>query len=481
MEVHLTCKDYIFDIRSPFVFNNPMSILLLYLQFLIQLSFESMRYSHIVCALTLFICSSCLDVIQEFDGPAPGTWRGILQLDPDFVTNNKKGEPLPEKLNIKFDDINTTQLPFNFDVIYKDAETIHLKIHNGSEEILVDEIIIGRDKKTAKDTILINFPIYDSSIKAIYQGNIMQGDWIIHSKNDYRIPFKAYYGKGHRFTVNNKKPATDISGNWRVKFTDSSDAYAGIGEFKQDGNHLIGTFRTETGDYRFLEGTIQDKKMYLSCFDGSHAFLFEGKLNEDNTELSGAFRSGKHYTAYWQATKDDTYTLKDPNTLTYLKDGYNYVDFSFKDTDGNMISLASKRYKDRPKVIQIFGTWCPNCRDETNFLINYINENPNPGFDIIALGFEKYRDEERSMKALKTYKEKFKLPYPLLHAGYYDKEEAAKALPMLNAIISYPTMIFLDKDNKVQKIHTGFNGPATSEYAAFKKEFASNIQNLLIE
>ena len=251
-----------------------------------------MKYSLIISMLLLLLCNSCLDVTQEFDGPAPGTWRAILQLDPDFVTNNKKGEPLPEKMNIKFDDINTTQLPFNFDIIYNEDESINLKIFNGIEEILVDEIVIGRDRKTAKDTILINFPIYESSIKAIYQGNIMQGDWIVHSKDDYRIPFKAYYGKGHRFTVNNKIPSTDISGNWKVVFTDNSGSYAGIGEFKQDNNHLTGTFRTETGDYRFLEGTIQDKKMYLSCFDGSHAFLFEGKLNTENSEITGAFKSG---------------------------------------------------------------------------------------------------------------------------------------------------------------------------------------------
>ena len=254
-----------------------------------------------------------------------------------------------------------------------------------------------------------------------------------------------------------------------------------IGEFKQDGNALTGTFITETGDYRFLEGTIQDKKMYLSCFDGSHAFLFEAKLNEDNTELRGRFKSGKHYTAFWEATKDPDFRLKDANTLTYLKPGFDKVDFSFKDTKGNMVSLNDDQYKGRPKIVQIFGTWCPNCRDETEFLIDYIKKNPAQEFDIIALGFEKYKDETKSIKALKTYKDKFNLPYPLLHAGYYNKTEAAKALPMLNAIISYPTMIFLDKDNQVKKIHTGFSGPATSQFEAFKKEFASNIQNILTE
>lgn len=440
-----------------------------------------MKFYYLLNVLVFISLGSCLEVAQEFDGPAPGAWRGTLQLDPDFITNNKKGEPLPEKMNMKFPDINTTQLPFTFDVVYKDENNIHIEIHNGTETIVVENVVIGRDRKTAKDTILIDFPIYESSIKAIYQGNIMAGNWIVHSKDDYQIPFKAYYGKDHRFTVNNKEPAMDLSGKWKVKFTDTGDPYMAIGEFKQDRNKLTGTFITETGDYRFLEGTVQDKKMYLSCFDGSHAFLFEAKLNADNTELRGRFKSGKHYTAFWEATKDPDFTLKDPNTLTYLKPGFDKVDFNFKDTEGNMVSLSDKQYQGRPKIVQIFGTWCPNCRDETEFLMDYIKKNPTQEFDIIALGFEKYKDEARSIKALKKYKEKFNLPYPLLHAGYYNKEEAAKALPMLNAIISYPTMIFLDKDNQVKKIHTGFSGPATSQFEAFKKDFASNIQNILTE
>ena len=269
-----------------------------------------MKNSILLSVLFLSLLSSCLDVSQEFDGPAPGAWRAVLQLDPDFITNNKKGQPLPEKMNMKFEDINISQLPFTFDVEYKDNDKFNVNIHNGTEVIAVEEITIGRDRKTAKDTILIDFPIYDSSIKAIYQGNIMAGEWIVHSKEDYAIPFKATYGKDHRFTVNNKTPKADLSGNWKVTFTDDGDEpYLAIGEFKQKGNYLEGTFRTETGDYRFLEGTVQDDKMYLSCFDGSHAFLFEAKLSDDLTTLRGRFKSGKHYTAFWEASRDEDLSL----------------------------------------------------------------------------------------------------------------------------------------------------------------------------
>ena len=45
-------------------------------------------------------------------------------------------------------------------------------------------------------------------------------------------------------------------------------------------------------------------------------------------------------------------------------------------------------------------------------------------------------------------------------------------------IKAYPTMIFLDKQNRIVKTHTGFSGPATREYEDFKKEFAKDIEKI---
>ena len=73
------------------------------------------------------------------------------------------------------------------------------------------------------------------------------------------------------------------------------------------------------------------------------------------------------------------------------------------------------------------------------------------------------------------------IPYEVLLAGQSDKKEAAKSLPMLNHILSYPTMIFIDKTGAVRKIHTGFSGPATSKYETFIEEFEQTIDQLSSE
>ncbi|MBK9397911.1 MAG: hypothetical protein IPN55_12020 [Saprospiraceae bacterium] len=70
-----------------------------------------------------------------------------------------------------------------------------------------------------------------------------------------------------------------------------------------------------------------------------------------------------------------------------------------------------------------------------------------------------------------------KIPYTVLWAGKVGKD-AIKSVPFLTEIKAYPTMIFLDKNNRIVKTHTGFSGPATREYEDFKKEFAKDIEKI---
>lgn len=429
----------------------------------------------------LLLLQSCFVADQPFRGIPPGPWRGILTLVPDPVSPNPKGQPLPEKVNLTFEEVSSGELPFNFEVKYKNEDEFYLEIQNGDEVIEITDIKYGVDRKTAKDTIWINFPIFDSYIKGIYEGNLIQGYWVVNNRENYQIPFTARFGQDHRFTTLKKAPKMDISGTWETTFTDESGKpEAAVGEFVQSGNEVTGTFLTETGDYRFLEGTIQNNKLYLSCFDGAHAFLFEAKIREDSTMI-GSFLSGNHYKAIWEAKFSPNATLRDPTELTFLKEGYDQLTFSFPNTEGKMVSLSDAIYQGKPTIVQIMGTWCPNCRDETKFLVNYLKEHPDLDLQIISLAFERHKDKEKALGSLQRYKSGMNIPYEILLAGGSDKTEAAKSLPMLNHILSYPTMIFIDKSGTVRKIHTGFSGPATSKYEAFIKEFEQTIDQLSTE
>lgn len=441
----------------------------------------------LLTGLTLFLLvttvfSGCFQMENRYTKVAPGRWRAVLKLVDNPISPNPEGKPLPEKMNMQFEEVSLGELPFNFDVVYDDETNFHIEIINGEERIQVTDFTFGRGKERAMDSIRINFPLYETYITAWVEGNLMEGYYYVPAKGNYKIPFVATHGKAHRFTPLAKKPVINLTGKWETMFglSEGEDSYPAIGEFNMDGNHLSGTFRTETGDFRYLEGTVQANKMYLSCFDGSHAFLFEGKIREDST-IIGSFRSGKHYRTIWEAEKNEKIELVSPDSLTYLKEGYESVEFAFENPAGKTISLENPEYQNKVKIVQILGTWCPNCRDETTFLVDYLKKNNHPDLEVVALAFEKYKEKDKADNAINIYKEHFDMPYEMVYAGYYNKKEAAKSLPMLNHILSYPTMIFLDRNNQVRRIHTGFEGPATSQFEGFSKDFDKFLKELLAE
>lgn len=303
----------------------------------------------------------------------------------------------------------------------------------------------------------------------------------MNDKENYSIPFVAFHGKGYRFTELRKPPFMDITGIWEAKFEVTEPTpYSAVGEFQQQGNYLTGTFRTETGDYRFLEGTVQADKIYLSCFEGAHAFLFEGKVLPDSS-LVGTFRSGKSYKTIWEAKRNPNFELSNPDSLTYLKNKSDKIELNIKNEQGKEIKLSD--YGNKVKLIQLLGTWCPNCRDETEFLVRYLNENTEKAKEIaiIGLAFERYKETEKAQKLLDNYMKQMNVPYEMVLAGYYDTKEASKLLPFLDEVIAYPTLIFVDRNNQVKRIHTGFSGPATSKYEDFRQSFEQTITKLLNE
>jgi len=366
------------------------------------------------------------------------------------------------------------ELPFVFVV----DSAKQMTIFNAEEKIIVDDITIKGD------SIIIKMPVFDAQIKAVIndKGNL-KGSYIKAPANR-NVPFDAIYDIYFRYptTSNSHNP---IAGNWEVTFSPNTEnSYKAKGVFKDGAdNKISGTFLTETGDYRFLEGVLDGEQLSLSCFDGAHAFLFDGLVKNDSI-TSGMFYSGNHYKEPWIAVKNDNFELTDPNTLTYLKEGYDKVEFSYPDLNGKTVSLTDDRFKSKAVIIQIMGSWCPNCLDESKYLSQFYKANKSEDLEIVALAFENAKTLEKATNNLNRLKNRVGIEYPILIAQYGSARKllAAEKLPMLNHILSYPTTIFIDKKGAVRKIHTGFNGPATgAKYTQFIKEFEAFVEKLVAE
>jgi thiol-disulfide isomerase/thioredoxin len=184
----------------------------------------------------------------------------------------------------------------------------------------------------------------------------------------------------------------------------------------------------------------------------------------------------------WTAKRNDNPPMPDAEKLTYLKPGYERIDFNFPDVNGNNVSLSDDKYKNKVVILQLFGTWCPNCMDETNFLAPWYDENKHRGVEIIGLAYERKPDFIYASNRVKKMIDKLNVSYDFVIAGTDDKEKASETLPMLNKVVAFPTTIYIGKDGKVKKIHTGFSGPGTGiYYEQFKQHFNETVNELLAE
>jgi peroxiredoxin len=369
---------------------------------------------------------------------------------------------------------DSLDLPFNFEVTSSNT----LNIFNA------DEIISIADITYKNDSVRINMPTFEGYIIAKLSNNTNLKGFFINESLNRVVPFST---KGHlntRFDVDSEIPKNEISGNWETVFSPESEAdtYMAKGIFNQIGNKVTGTFRTTTGDYRYLEGVVDGNKLKLSTFDGAHAFLFTATVTDST--MVGQFYSGNHWQEPFVAKRNVTFELPNENELTFLKEGYSSVEFSFPDENGKIISLTDARFKDKVVLVQIMGTWCPNCLDESKFYSEFYKNNTDKDIEIVALAFEYAKTQEKAFYGIMRLKNKVGIEYPILLAQYgtTNKLSAQEKLPMLNHILSYPTTIFIDKMGVVRKIHTGFNGPATgTKYNEFKSEFEGFVGKLLKE
>ncbi|UWX03862.1 TlpA family protein disulfide reductase [Pseudoxanthomonas sp. NC8] len=252
-----------------------------------------------------------------------------------------------------------------------------------------------------------------------------------------------------------------------------------IAVLKQDGNHVTGVLLSPTGDSRALEGNVVDGQLRLSGFTGPAPSLYHGALAADG-KLAGTVYGLRNNQAF-EAVRDDTATLPDPYSLTRAtSDGP--VRFTFPDANGTPVSLDDPRYRGKVVAVQILGTWCPNCADETRFLALWYSKHRSRGVEVVGIAFEQEDDAQLAARTLPRYREFYGIDYALLFGGSLDKAAAGVRLPWLNEVVAYPTLVLLDRQGRVREIYTGFNSPETGKpNRDFVDRFNATVDALLAE
>lgn len=375
--------------------------------------------------------------------------------------------------------------------------------HQSAFAINGEERIPFSDVKIIDGKIELLWEWYDSRIVAtldtgdIATAKSMKGTWTKAATlgKTSSLPFRAVRGKHQRSPASAASNTTaanianaNITGDWIVTFRDDGGEEEAIGQFEQAGRNVTGTFLTRTGDYRFLVGSFDDGKLRLSTFDGAHAFLFHADYSSSEQapdKLIGDFWSRDSYHATWTARR-----MKESETVaSVLPDEWTMVQptsdarefrFSFPDTNGDIVDSTDSRFKDKVVLVNIFGSWCPNCNDEAPLLAKWHAAYAERGLEVVGIGFELSGDSKRDTEMLQRFATRHGANYPILLGGVSDKKKAAAALPDISEVIAYPQTIFIGRDGKIAHIHTGFSGPGTgNRFTKTVEELETRIEELL--
>lgn len=216
------------------------------------------------------------------------------------------------------------------------------------------------------------------------------------------------------------------------------------------------TFLTPTGDYRYLSGYKNEKSLKLVTYDGAHLFHITADIKGDSL-VNGVFKSGNHYSEPWEGMRAFEPTKHNSQQTPVFN-----PDFAFSGINevGDTIIWNLQTLKESGKtgvVVDVLGTWCPNCLDEVQLLKELYKKNPD--VDFVSMAFER-KDLDHSLKRIKNYREELGVEWDILYGGKASKQVAKEAMPFIGEVTSFPTTVFISSKGYI-KVHRGFNGPAT--------------------
>jgi peroxiredoxin len=394
-------------------------------------------------------------VLGNGDEPAvlsavAGQWRGVIQFP------------------------SGTEVPFRFEIVKNTSGQSVLYFLNASEQFEAGRATVQGD------SIRVAVDQFDNEFVVQLRGDSLSGYFRKQDHTGLALPVRAKKGDAFRFAETNAKPGFELTGRYDVVLESpggGTDEKAVL-VLEQRGKRLTGSLLRITGDARYLDGIIEGNQFSLSVFFGSGASLYKGEVGAERS-LRGAV-IGARGQQLFTAVKNDQAVLPDLYTLTTLKKASPAFSFSFPNQFGKTVSLQDPAYKGKAVIIAIGGTWCPNCVDEAAFLSPWYKENKKRGIEVISLQFERQTDTAYVNKVFNRFRNRFDIRYELLIAGLADKQKVLEHLPAFENFLAFPTTIFINREGKVDKIHTGYTGPATgSFYAEFVKEFNDEVDQLL--
>ncbi len=277
-----------------------------------------------------------------------------------------------------------------------------------------------------------------------------------------------------------------IAGEWIVPAkSEKKDERAWRLIVRQTGDELSAAILRIDGDSGELTGAWRDGGATLSHFSGARPALLDLRLAADGTlRLVDRNLHGGADTPLTAYRIDDPRaralpTASDPEHHTRVRDPSVPFAFSFPDLNGRTVSNTDARFRHKVVVLDVSGSWCPNCHDEAPFLEELYRKYHDRGLEVVSLSFEEPA-QLATLARLKTFISRYGLTYTVLVGGA--PAEAPAKLPQAVDLDSWPTTFFIARDGRVRSVHTGFAAQPTGKFHQdLRQEFIRKIEAMLAE
>jgi len=365
-------------------------------------------------------------------------------------------------------EVNGVEVPFRIE-FQGDGANVKGSLFNGEEKFM------STNGNFSGGVLSLEWDYMAAKLEANLSGGALEGKYLRPGNVVY--PFHATRAVKTAAVRN----APDIGGLWVLE-----GVHSGKGEsawqfiVRQKGAEISAAILRVDGDTGTLDGSYKDGKYVLSHFSGMRPARLEVTPAADGTlklvlngkeEMKGVRAS----VARAEGLPEPT----DPTKHTGVKDASEPFRFNFPDLNGHLVSQSDERFKGKVVLVNITGSWCPNCHDEAPFLAEMYKKYRAQGLEIVGLSFEE-ADQLQNPVRLRAFIKRYGITYTVLLGGATDS--AKEKLSQAQNWDAWPTTFFLGRDGRVRAVHAGFPSKASGElYVKAKEDFTAQVEKLLAE
>ncbi|HTA71700.1 MAG TPA: TlpA disulfide reductase family protein [Bryobacteraceae bacterium] len=367
--------------------------------------------------------------------------------------------------------VSGVDIPFRFELSGEGAN-VKGSFFNG------DEKITSTSGRFDNGSLVLRWDDHASSLDAAFHDGVLEGRYRRDGRDEKSN--YAFSAKRHTPPPAVKGDVPSIAGMWVIPTDSPKGEKAWRFIVRQTGPEVSAAVLRIDGDTGALTGTYKDGKFVLSHFDSARPMLLEVTPQKDGTlQLLENAKTQRTAVRWEVAHAKGLPEPTDPMKNTSVKDPTEPFQYRFPDLNGKTVSNTDAKFRGKVVLVNISGSWCPNCHDEAPFLAELYKKYRDQGLEIVALSFEE-ADQLKDLARLRAFIKRYDIQYTVLVGG--EPSEAKDKLTQAVNWNSWPTTFFIGRDGLVRGVHSGFPSSASGDlYRQAKDEFTAEVQRLLRE